>query len=89
MEEDTEKAFNEKQGCNMRGKIYINKVPGNFHISSHHYPDALFNLIQKGIQFDYTHTIRELTFGEKDQASEIRNKFGVKFKHELKGAGLK
>jgi hypothetical protein len=52
----------------MVGKIYINKVPGNFHISSHHYPDALINLIRKGVKFDYTHTIRELSFGEKHHA---------------------
>jgi len=61
----------------MKGKIYINKVPGNFHISSHHYPDALFNLIRKGTKFDYTHTIRELSFGEKDDMRAITSKFGI------------
>lgn len=27
-----------EEGCKMSGFVYINKVPGNFHISGHHYP---------------------------------------------------
>lgn len=44
-------------GCRMEGRFYINKVPGNFHVSTHsadHQPDAV----------DMQHTIHEVTFGD-------------------------
>jgi hypothetical protein len=31
------KALDEKEGCRVEGTVVINKVPGNFHISSHAY----------------------------------------------------
>lgn len=46
--DQSERAFNEakeqiknNEGCKMSGFVYINKVPGNFHISGHHYPQAV------------------------------------------------
>lgn len=44
------------EGCRFEGKFYINKVPGNFHISTHaaiNQPDII----------DMSHTINELHFG--------------------------
>jgi len=41
----TEKVFDNaknelknEEGCKLSGFVFINKVPGNFHISGHHYP---------------------------------------------------
>jgi len=35
------KAFADKEGCHLKGNILINKVPGNFHISSHSYANQI------------------------------------------------
>ena len=37
-----------EEGCKMSGFVYINKVPGNFHISGHHYPQAVQKLYMTG-----------------------------------------
>ena len=34
-------AFKNKEGCNLSGTMLLNKVPGNFHISSHAYNNVL------------------------------------------------
>ena len=36
----TVKQMDAEEGCKLSGFVYINKVPGNFHISMHHYPEA-------------------------------------------------
>lgn len=33
--------LNNQEGCKLSGFVFINKVPGNFHISGHHYPEAV------------------------------------------------
>jgi hypothetical protein len=35
------KAMEDGEGCKLSGFVFINKVPGNFHISGHHYPEAV------------------------------------------------
>ena len=40
-------AFSDKEGCKLSGFIYINKVPGNFHISSHPYREIMKNILHK------------------------------------------
>lgn len=37
----TIKALANNEGCKLSGFVFINKVPGNFHISGHHYPEAV------------------------------------------------
>jgi len=39
--EESVKALKNQEGCKLSGFVFINKVPGNFHISGHHYPDAV------------------------------------------------
>ena len=39
--DSTVKALKAEEGCKMSGFVFINKVPGNFHISGHHYPEAV------------------------------------------------
>lgn len=55
--ENTEKfPLNEGKGCRFEGKFYINKVPGNFHVSTHSaksQPDDV----------DMAHSIHQVTFG--------------------------
>jgi len=38
---DTTRALENGEGCKLTGFVFINKVPGNFHISGHHYPEAI------------------------------------------------
>jgi len=39
--DSTIKGLKNEEGCKMSGFVFINKVPGNFHISGHHYPEAV------------------------------------------------
>jgi hypothetical protein len=39
--EQTIKAMEEKEGCNVVGTLIINKVPGNFHLSTHAFGDVV------------------------------------------------
>ena len=52
-----------KQGCQLMGYFLINRVPGNFHISSHAYQDILMSLMIQGYTFDFSYTINHLSFG--------------------------
>ena len=65
-------AFKQKEGCALQGYISVNRVPGNFHISTHDYSQVLA-LIQE--QANLTHSIIELSFGVKSYVKKIRKKF--------------
>ncbi|XP_076367826.1 endoplasmic reticulum-Golgi intermediate compartment protein 1-like isoform X1 [Tachypleus tridentatus] len=57
--ENTEKvSLSDGKGCRFEGSFYINKVPGNFHVSTHaasKQPDSI----------DMGHFIHEVSFGQK------------------------
>lgn len=56
--ENTEKIPFGDSGCQFNGRFYINKVPGNFHVSTHSattQPDSI----------DMAHSIQELSFGDR------------------------
>mmetsp|Transcript_31670 Transcript_31670/g.36148 ORF Transcript_31670/g.36148 Transcript_31670/m.36148 type:complete len:205 (+) Transcript_31670:276-890(+) len=55
-------AFDNNEGCILRGYIQVNRVPGNFHISSHSYGEII-NTLKKNINL--THTINHLSFGQR------------------------
>jgi len=55
--EESQKALEDKEGCYIQGYFQINRVPGNFHISSHAFQDIVMNLEQKGFELDYTYKI--------------------------------
>ena len=38
--QSTSDALKAKEGCRIEGQVEIHKVPGNFHISSHKFPNA-------------------------------------------------
>ena len=71
----------------MKGKVFINKVPGNFHISGHHYPDAMMSLIYQKKKIDFTHKINWLSFGDKDAYPILKKEFGQTFSLDLNGKG--
>jgi len=67
------KAFADKEGCHLKGYILINKVPGNFHISSHAYAHQIgYVARQAGINaLDLSHKINHLSFGSIDDLEKI------------------
>jgi hypothetical protein len=60
-----------QKGCRMKGTFEIDRVPGNFHFSSHGYNNIIPQLVNTGYStfwltkgmFDMTHHIYELRFG--------------------------
>ena len=77
------KALAENQGCRLSGNVLINKVPGNFHISGHHFPDAVQKLFVSGHKLDFSHRINHLSFGNLADLAEIDKSFGEKPDFEL------
>jgi hypothetical protein len=65
--------------------VFINKVPGNFHISGHHFPEAVQRLYMQGHRLDFSHKINHLSFGELKDIKYIENNFNEKFSFELDG----
>ena len=56
----------------------INKVPGNFHISGHHYPEAVQKLFFQGHKLDFSHKINHLSFGSINDIEHIEKNFNEK-----------
>ena len=70
------KQFNDKEGCRLKGFILVNKVPGNFHISSHAYHDKIFAVIGKELgKLDFSHEILHLSFGGNQEIQFIQSAF--------------
>nr|XP_032808060.1 endoplasmic reticulum-Golgi intermediate compartment protein 1 [Petromyzon marinus] len=62
--------LNEGSGCRFEGVFLINKVPGNFHMSTH-------SALMQPEKPDMTHTIHKLTFGEKIYGANIQGAFNA------------
>lgn len=82
------KELKNEEGCKMSGFVYINKVPGNFHISGHHYPQAVQKLYMTGKSIDFSHKINHLSFGELKDIEHIEKNFNEKFNFELDGRDI-
>jgi hypothetical protein len=65
----------QEQGCNIKGYFQINRVPGNFHISSHAYSDILMNLMIKGYSLDFSYKINHISFGRDEDFKLIQRRF--------------
>ena len=65
-------AFDNKEGCSLRGYISVNRVPGNFHVGGHAYKEIL-HVLRKNINL--THSINHLSFGRKADIARIQTKF--------------
>jgi len=76
--EEVKKAINDKEGCRLYGTFFVNKVPGNFHISTHAFGPIIQRLYSEGLMhWDVTHKINHISFGDDSQLKEIKKQFGV------------
>ena len=67
-----------EEGCQIFGSINILKVPGNFHISSHAFAQTIGRLASEGAyDFDLTHTINHISFGDEDDIRNIKKIFNT------------
>lgn len=74
--------INNHEGCQLFGQFYVNKVPGNFHLSAHAYAPIVQQLASEGFfKFDLSHTINHLSFGDDRHFKQIMKTFneGVLF----------
>lgn len=72
---ETKEQLDAKEGCHMYGDILINRVPGNFHISTHAFNDILMSLMHEGYHFDFSYKIDHISFGKKYNFDLIRSRF--------------
>lgn len=68
--------------------MIINKVPGNFHLSTHAFGDVVQLLYMTGRSLDFTHTINHLSFGNDIMMKDIQQKFGDKFYFDIDGSTI-
>ncbi|XP_078406827.1 endoplasmic reticulum-Golgi intermediate compartment protein 1 isoform X2 [Cetorhinus maximus] len=62
--------LNNGQGCRFEGQFNINKVPGNFHVSTH-------SATAQPDNPDMTHVINKLTFGEIIEVKNVQGAFNA------------
>ncbi|KAG2456101.1 ERGI1 protein, partial [Polypterus senegalus] len=62
--------LNNDYGCRFEGKFSINKVPGNFHVSTH-------SATAQPQNPDMTHIIHKLTFGDKLKVDNVQGAFNA------------
>ncbi len=68
--------MNDNEGCQIFGYFFVNKVPGNFHISAHAYGHLVQQLAATGYnKFNISHTINHISFGDKVDLSRIKRSF--------------
>ena len=63
------------QGCQVVGFFEINRVPGNFHISSHAFSDVVMSLMMQGHSFDFEYRINHVSFGRDAHFKLIQQRF--------------
>ena len=83
--DETIKALDGQEGCLVEGTVIINKVPGNFHLSSHAFGQVIQKLYMTGHSLDFSHTVNHLSFGNDTQMKQIQSRFGEKFTFDLDG----
>ena len=67
-----------KEGCRIDGYFVVNKVPGNFHISSHAYGPIIQRLLMDGLfGFDVSHKVNHISFGEDNELKDVKRIFGL------------
>jgi hypothetical protein len=70
------KQLERSEGCRMHGYIRVNKVPGNFHISSHAFHEHIHGIVGGDFsRLDLSHQITHLSFGDNADLSSIRTSF--------------
>lgn len=74
--DEIKKQVMDKEGCQLRGFFKVNKVPGNFHISSHAFGPTVSRLAGDGLLLvDVNHKINHLSFGNGEEIKEIKKHF--------------
>ncbi|MCQ2819170.1 MAG: endoplasmic reticulum-Golgi intermediate compartment protein [archaeon] len=74
--EKVKKAIMNKEGCKIQGTFLVNKVPGNFHISSHAFGPTISRLAMEGVlMVNLNHKIKHLSFGDKEEIAKVKNTF--------------
>ena len=64
------------EGCRIKGYFLVNKVPGNFHISSHAFGPTIQRLAQEGLlSMDLNHKINHLSFGNDEELRKVKHIF--------------
>lgn len=75
-----------KEGCKIKGFFMVNKVPGNFHISSHAYGPILQRLFSEGVfNYDVAHKVNHMSFGSDKDLKTIKNTFNSGVLNPLDG----
>jgi len=64
----------------------VQRVPGNFHIAHHAFPDIMSAIDRMGIKLDNSFKINHLSFGEKARFDKIKGRFpDTDIQHPLDG----
>lgn len=63
--------MDDQEGCMVEGTVIINKVPGNFHLSTHSFGEVVQRVYMSGKRLDFSHTIHHLSFGDDKQMKQI------------------
>ena len=73
------------EGCLFEARFHINKIPGNFHLSTH-------SVDVQPDRYDFAHEIHEISFGSKIRkisSKNIRSSFNpLKGRNKLDGSNL-
>ena len=64
------------EGCRVVGFIYINRVPGNFHLSFHVAHELVSRLPREYLnKIKFSHVINHLSFGEENHSESLEKEF--------------
>ena len=75
-DDEIRKQVTDEEGCRIQGYILVNKVPGNFHISSHAFHHRMAQLIKNDMgKLDLSHQINHLSFGDNEDIHFIKSNF--------------
>lgn len=75
-----------REGCRIKGYFQVNKVPGNFHISSHAFGPTIQKLANEGLMtIDLNHKINHLSFGNDNELRKVKEQFKEGVLHPLDG----
>eukprot|EP00744_Colponema_vietnamica_P005440 GILI01007973.1.p1 GENE.GILI01007973.1~~GILI01007973.1.p1 ORF type:complete len:356 (+),score=101.40 GILI01007973.1:82-1068(+) len=69
------KEVEDKEGCQMVGYIFVNKVPGNFHISTHSQSHILNRVFSSLESVDVSHSVNHISFGDDHDLKKIKKTF--------------
>jgi hypothetical protein len=80
------------EGCNINGRVRVNKVAGNIHLSPGRSFQAsnyqnVYELVpylkEEGQRHDFTHTIHQLAFSADDEYDRTKSKSSAELKKRL------